>query len=179
MSTVNKKSHRTAALLLATAFAAAAGCGRNTQDAGTGIESGAPEVAKEVIDAAATALGGAERIAALRNLTLIGYGHYAYQYGGGNITGLPDAPMKLIAANDLRRVYDLEHGRIRLLERRNNLFPFAIYSGHSFAQLNQVLDGDIAYDVRSDGPVRIGATVGLGADGPRERRMWMHSNPVV
>lgn len=162
-----------------TTLVAAASCTANPQNDGTRIEGGTPEAARQVIDAAAAALGGAERIASLRNLTLIGYGQYAYQYGGGNITGLPDAPMKLIAANDLRRVYDLEHARARVTERRNNLFPFATYGGHSFTQLNQVLDADIAYDVRADGPVRVGASVGVGADGPRERRMWMHSNPVV
>jgi hypothetical protein len=57
--------------------------------------------ARDAVEAAATALGGAERLRALRNITLIGYGQYAYQNGGGNITALPEAPLKLIAANDL------------------------------------------------------------------------------
>ena len=65
---------------------------------------------RAAVTAAAEALGGAARIRTLRNFTLVGYGQYAYQYGGGNITALPDAPMKLQAANDLRRVYDLENG---------------------------------------------------------------------
>ena len=81
--------------------------------------------AQAAIDAAAAALGGAERILKLRNITLIGYAQYAYQNGGGNITALPGAPQKFIAANDYRRVYDLEHGRMRHHERRNDLFPFA------------------------------------------------------
>lgn len=55
--------------------------------------------AQEAIDAAAAALGGADRLRALRNITVMGYGQYAYQNGGGNITSLPDAPLKLIAAN--------------------------------------------------------------------------------
>ena len=46
---------------------------------------------------------------ALRNITLIGYAQYAYQNGGGNITALPGAPQKLIAANDYRRIYDLQN----------------------------------------------------------------------
>ena len=77
-----------------------------------------------------------------------GYGQYAYQFGGGRITGEPDAPDKYIAANELQRVYDLEHDRFQLLERRNMLFPFLGPFGHSWAPVNQVLDGDIAYDVQ-------------------------------
>ena len=89
--------------------------------------------AREAIDAAAAALGGADRILKLRNVTLIGYAQYAYQNGGGNISPLPGAPQKFIAANDYRRIYDLEHGRMLHQERRNDLFPFANYGGHDFA----------------------------------------------
>ena len=127
---------------------------------------------REAIDAAAAALGGAPRILALKTLTLIGYGQYAYQNGGGNITSLPGAPQKFIAANDYRRVYDLEHGRMRHLERRNDLFPFANYGGHDFALQNQVLDGAVAYNVNAQGQAVRGGDV-------RDRRMWMHTNPVV
>jgi glyoxylase-like metal-dependent hydrolase (beta-lactamase superfamily II) len=126
---------------------------------------------KEAVDAAAAALGGSDRILKLRNITLIGYAQYAYQNGGGNITALPGAPQKFIAANDYRRVYDLEHGRMRHLERRNDLFPFANYGGHDFALQNQVLDGSVAYNVTAKGAARGGDV--------RDRRMWMHTNPVV
>jgi glyoxylase-like metal-dependent hydrolase (beta-lactamase superfamily II) len=128
--------------------------------------------AKEAIDAAAAALGGADRILKLKNVTLIGYAQYAYQNGGGNITALPGAPQKYIAANDYRRVYDLEHGRMRHLERRNDLFPFAAYGGHDFALQNQVLDGSVAYNVNDKGQAVRGGDV-------RDRRMWMHTNPIV
>ena len=128
--------------------------------------------AQEAIDAAVEALGGAERIAAVRNITLMGYGQYAYQNGGGNITGLPGAPQKFIAANDLRRTYDLENGRYLQQERRNDLFPFAAYRGHSFALNRQGLDSDVAYNVNAQGAASRGGNA-------RDRRMWMHMNPVV
>src|SRR5688572_12911940 len=80
--------------------------------------------ARQAIDAAAAALGGAARLQALRNITLMGYAQYAYQNGGGNISPLPDAPLKLIAANDYRRVFDVENTRMLHQERRNDLFPF-------------------------------------------------------
>jgi glyoxylase-like metal-dependent hydrolase (beta-lactamase superfamily II) len=131
---------------------------------------GAP--ARQAIDAAAAALGGADRIRALRNLTLIGYAQYAYQQGGGNITALPGAPQKFIAANDYRRIYDLEHGRAYHQERRNDLFPFANYAGHDFALQRQVLDGATAYNLNPQGQAVRGGDV-------RDRRMWMHTNPAV
>ena len=128
--------------------------------------------AREAIDAAAAALGGADRILQLRNVTLIGYAQYAYQNGGGNISPLPGAPQKFIAANDYRRIYDLEHGRMLHQERRNDLFPFANYGGHDFALQRQVLDGDIAYNINAQGQAARGGDA-------RDRRMWMHTNPVV
>ncbi len=154
------------ALVLAAGFAIAAQQGPSTPAARV-----PGSTAKEAIDAAAAALGGADRILKLRNITLIGYAQYAYQNGGGNITALPGAPQKFIAANDYRRIYDLEHGRMRHLERRNDLFPFANYGGHDFALQNQVLDGSVAYNVTAKGAVR-------GGDA-RDRRMWMHTNPIV
>ncbi len=100
---------------------------------------------------AAAALGGLDRIQKLRNIRLIGYGQYGYMFGGGNITGDPNAPMKFEAANALERVYDLEHGRYQQLERRNYLFPFAIPAGHDFHLNDWRLDGDVPYDVLPSG----------------------------
>ena len=130
------------------------------------------QTAAQAINAAAAALGGADKIRALRNITLIGYAQYAYQNGGGNISPLPGAPQKFIAANDYRRIYDLEHGRMLHQERRNDLFPFANYGGHDFALQRQLLDGAIAYNLNASGQ----ATRGGDA---RDRRMWMHTNPIV
>ena len=77
------------------------------------------------LEKAANALGGLDRIQKLKSIRLIGYGQYAYMFGGGNITGDPNAPMKFEAANTLERDYDLENNRYRQFERRNYLFPFA------------------------------------------------------
>src|SRR5688572_31346370 len=111
--------------------------------------------ARQVVAAAAAALGGADKIQALRNITLTGYGQYAYQFGGGRISGEPTAPEKYISANELRRVYDVEHNRFQLVERRNMLFPFLAPFGHSSALITQVLDGDVAYDLAGGKTVRV------------------------
>src|SRR5262245_59698437 len=105
---------------------------------------------RAALTAAAQALGGLERVRSIRNITLEGFGQYSYQFGGANITADPNAPQKYQAANDLKRVYDLEHGRFQQLERRNFLFPFAATFGHDWAQVNLVLDGDIAYNKTPD-----------------------------
>jgi glyoxylase-like metal-dependent hydrolase (beta-lactamase superfamily II) len=137
--------------------------------------------ARTVVERAAATLGGVDRIRAVRNVTLHGYGQYAYQMGGGRISAVPDAPEKYMAANDLTRVYDLENGRFQIQERRNMLFPFLAPFGHSFAPNDNRLDGDIAYDVNGDRPQRIPQFLdgALIMDGVHMRRMWMLNNPVA
>lgn len=143
----------------------------------------AQQNAIDQIRASAESLGGLDKVLSVKNITLIGYGQWAYQYGGGNISGDSTAPQKWNAANDLRRVYDLENDRFQLFERRNYLFPFAGAFGHNFAAVNQVLDGEVAYNINADGSYRrIGDTLGQGsqrADSPRLRRYWMLSNPLT
>src|SRR5262245_51169258 len=112
------------------ALAAVVARGQQPATAGASVVPG--QTAAQAINATAAALGGADRIRALRNITLIGYAQYAYQNGGGNISALPGAPQKFIAANDYRRIYDLEHGRMYHQDRRNDLFPFDVYRGHHF-----------------------------------------------
>jgi glyoxylase-like metal-dependent hydrolase (beta-lactamase superfamily II) len=134
-----------------------------------------------LVQRAATALGGADRLRAIRNITLSGYAQYAYQFGGGRITGEPGAPDKYIEANELRRVYDLEHNRFQLVERRNMLFPFLAPFGHSWAPVNQVLDGDVAFDMQGPKAVRVSRESDnpLQVDGVHVRRMLMVTNPAV
>ena len=71
---------------------------------GAPLSSGSVSASRELIRQAAAALGGSELLEATRNITLVGYGQYAYMFGGGRISPSPDAPEKYIAANDLRRV---------------------------------------------------------------------------
>ena len=85
---------------------------------------------------------------------------------------MPGAPQKLIAANDYRRIYDLQNTRMLHQERRNDLFPFANYGGHSFALARQGLDGVQAYNVNAQGAVNVGGDA-------RDRRMWFYTNPAT
>jgi hypothetical protein len=137
--------------------------------------------ARQIVERAAQALGGADRIRTLKNITLNGYGQYAYMFGGGNITASVDAPMKFQAANDLRRIVDFEHERFAALERRYYQFPFAGFDGHDYHLGTEVLDGDIAYDVAPGGKAsRIyrWQEDAHQIDGVHMRRMWSITNPV-
>src|SRR5262245_37200071 len=139
------------------------------------------DAARALVERAAMSLGGIERVRAVKNITLSGYAQYAYQFGGGRITGEPSAPEKYLAANELRRVYDLEHNRFQLIERRNMLFPFLAPFGHSWAPVNQVLDGDLAYDVTGEKAARVARESDnpLQVDGVHVRRMLMVTTPIV
>jgi hypothetical protein len=137
--------------------------------------------ARSVTEAAAKALGGLERIRAIKTIVLRGYGQYAYQMGGGRVTGSPDAPEKFIQVNDLARVWDLEHGRFQLSERRNMLFPFLGPFGHSFGLNDNRLDGNIAFDMVGERAQRVPQFLDtpLLLDGVHMRRMWSLNNPIA
>ena len=137
---------------------------------------------RTAVVAAANALGGLQRIQQIRNITLQGYGQYAYMFGGGNIVGSEHAPMKYEAANELSRVYDLEHDRYQQRERRNFLFPFAITNGHDYHVTNEILDGGLAYNVLPNGSAaRISRWKedAHQVDGVHMRRMWSINNPIA
>jgi glyoxylase-like metal-dependent hydrolase (beta-lactamase superfamily II) len=149
-----------------------------------------PAASRQLVAATAAALGGEARVRAVRNISMQGFGHYAYQAGGGEIAGSEHAPLKLIAANDLHRVTDLEHGRFQMSERRSYLFPFLAVNAYNFPLWDMRLDGDIAWNAAYTAafggppgpqpPRRIAREItGVDADGVHARRMWMMNNPVV
>ena len=74
---------------------------------------------------AAEALGGAERIQALRTMRLRGYGHDAYQDGGSLISTEPTAPEKMTIITAYERVIDLPNGRTRVRAKQSRAFVFA------------------------------------------------------
>ena len=96
----------------------------------------------------ADALGGRDRVMALRTLQIVGNGELAYFDGGGNITGDPAAPQKWQKALDYRRTIDFEHWRTRVQQRLKMDFVFASTVGQlGLNRTNETLDGDVAYNV--------------------------------
>jgi hypothetical protein len=126
--------------------------------------------------AAADALGGKDRILAIKTLRIDGYGQLAYQNGGGNITASLDAPQKWTNINGWHKTIDLEHGRMQLQQRLFQDFVFA-YERNMTGRgpvVTQAIDGDIAFNLGDDGrAVRASEAIA------RERRIEMLTSPVT
>jgi glyoxylase-like metal-dependent hydrolase (beta-lactamase superfamily II) len=129
---------------------------------------------RALIARAAEALGGRDRILALKTLTIEGYGQLAYQNGGGNITSSIDAPQKWMTVNDYVRVTDLERWRTRVRQRQANDFVFAAAQNMKGVVSTQSLDDDVAFNVNATG-----AATRAPAAAARARRMEMLAHPVV
>ena len=114
-----------------------------TASAGQGS---APE--RQFVARVADALGGRDRVMAVKTLQIVGYGELAYFNGGGNITADPAAPQKWQKVLDYTRTLDLEHERMRVQQRLKMDFVFASTAGQLGLNRNsETLDGDIAYDI--------------------------------
>ena len=124
-----------------------------------------PEV--QVINDAADALGGSDRILAVRTLTLEGDGTDGAV--GGAAT--PDSPPNTFKITEYRRTFDLANGRMNLRQVRTAQFAFA---NAVVTRQNQTVDGDVAYNVGQDGmPARASNEAAQG------RRLEMLQHPVT
>jgi glyoxylase-like metal-dependent hydrolase (beta-lactamase superfamily II) len=109
-------------------------------------QGSAPEL--QLVTRAADALGGRDRVMAVKTLQIIGYGELAYFNGGGNVTGDPAAPQKWQKVLEYARTIDLEHWRTRVQQRVKMDFVFASTAGQlGLNRTNETLDGDIAYNI--------------------------------
>src|SRR5918993_5711718 len=138
----------------------------------------------QLVRRAADALGGRDRVTAMKTLQIIGYGELAYFNGGGNITGDPQAPQKWQKVLAYTRTIDLEHGRTRVQQRLKMDFVFASTAGQlGLNRTNEVLDGDVAYNIgggflaapQSGTPQPQPA----GAAAVRQRRMELLAHPIT
>ena len=144
----------------------------------------APGTARQVVERAAAALGGRDRLLALKTLQIVGYGELAYMNGGGNISGAADAPQKWQKVLDYRRTIDVEHGRTRVEQRLKMDFVFASEVGQlGLNRTSETLDGDVAYNI--GGGFLAAPAPGTpqpqpaGAAAVRQRRVEMLAHPVT
>jgi len=135
-----------------------------------------PRRADDVVMRAAQALGGADRIRAVKTITVAGYGETAYMNGGGNISASPDAPQKWVSIPEYEKTIDLEHGRMRVRQRNHQNFVFAGVAGYLGAPnpATAYLDGDVAYNAGPDGRL-----VRAGDQALAARRADILNNPVA
>jgi glyoxylase-like metal-dependent hydrolase (beta-lactamase superfamily II) len=102
--------------------------------------------ARAVLEQAAEAMGGLERLQGLDNLVLTGFGQRVYYQGGGFITGEEKAPPKWQALADVQRTFDLPGERALNQERWAQEFPFAGLFGLNFARNSAVQTGSALLD---------------------------------
>lgn len=95
---------------------------------------------RQAISDAAEALGGVDRIQAVRTIVIEGGGMNGAM--GGSVT--PDDPPNTFKITEYRRALDLQNGRMRLQQVRTAQFPFALAT---ITRLDQRLDGDVAFNV--------------------------------
>ncbi len=134
-----------------------------------------PGSAAQVIADAVEAIGGRERILAVKTLTVEGYGKNPNI--GQAMT--PEAEPLFWMLPDYKRSIDLEHGRAELSFTRRPAFP-AVFDN---ARQVQRLDGDVAYNPagiagggRAGGPA---TPARLSADVTRDRRVDMLQHPLT
>ena len=130
--------------------------------------------ARQVATRAAEALGGVERIQALRTMRLRGYGHDAYQDGGSLITTEPTAPEKMNIITGYERVIDLANNRTRVRAKQSRAFVFAARAMMEGRPIDQALDGNVAFDVAAGGAARR-----QSSETAMRRRMELLANPIV
>jgi glyoxylase-like metal-dependent hydrolase (beta-lactamase superfamily II) len=132
------------------------------------IACAAPPLEQQIITEATAALGGAERLQALRTLVQEGEGiHY---YLGQDVR--PHASGQTFRVLDYRRVVEFGNRRARTeLTRTPN---FLYFQGQHPQKQVQGLDGDIAYNVGGSGNAsRVSDTVA------RERQLEFYHHPVA
>jgi hypothetical protein len=121
----------------------------------------------KAVRAAADAMGGRDKILAVKTLTVEGEGENPNL--GQNVT--PDAPLTVWKVTGFKRTIDLEKSRMRVEQVRTAQFPFAL--GNVVRQ-NMALDGDVAWNVTDDGPSsRLTDKTAL------DRRLELLHNPVA
>jgi len=151
---------------------------------GIGLAGQGPAPERQLITRAADALGGRDRVMAVKTLQIVGYGELAYFNGGGNITGDPAAPQKWQKLLEYTRTIDLEHWRTRVQQRLKMDFVFASTGGQlGLNRTNETLDGDTAYNI--GGGFLAAPEAGTpqpqpaGAAAARQRRVELLAHPLT
>lgn len=101
---------------------------------------------RALLERAAAAMGGLERLQALETVVLTGFGQRVYMQGGGFITGERNAPPKWQSITDAQRTFLLPEERAIYQERWSQEFPFAGLFGLAMARNTTVQTGAALLD---------------------------------
>jgi hypothetical protein len=147
-------AHMKKLLCLSALLAAGASCARTP-----------PEI--RVINDAADALGGRQKVLAVRTLTIEGEGP-APNVGQN---AMPDGELPVWKVTEYKRTIDLANHRMRTTQVRTAQFLFA---NANTQKQDQGLDGDVAFNVGGDGVAARGP-----AAAARDRRIDLLQHPLV
>jgi hypothetical protein len=110
----------------------------------SGAATAQEQSARALLEAAAEAMGGMQRIGSLDNMVLTGFGQ---RYNtNGNLSPDPNSPAKWVAVDDAARSFDLRNKRALNQERQNRMFPFASAAGHAWNRSNTLQTGRAMLD---------------------------------
>ena len=131
-----------------------------------GCQSAPPE--QQVIDDAAAALGGRDRLLAIKSLTLEGGGTNGNL--GQDMT--PEATGQTFTISNYRRLISFSANAARTEQTRTP--NFAYFQGRQPQRLVNGFDGDIGYNVGGNG-----AAARVSAEVTRDRRVELYHHPVA
>ncbi|MBI4475610.1 MAG: MBL fold metallo-hydrolase, partial [Acidobacteria bacterium] len=123
---------------------------------------------QQLVNEAATALGGRQRIAEVKTLVLEGEGVNGNL--GQDMT--PEATAQTFTVSAYRRAIDLAAGRARLEQTR--VPNFAYFQGQAPQQQVQGIDGEIGYNVAPNGNA-----VRISNSAARDRRAEIYHHPLT
>ena len=132
----------------------------------SGCAKPAPE--QQIVNDAAEALGGRDRILAVRTLVIEGEGINGNL--GQDMT--PEAAGQRFEITGYRRVVDVPAGRARTEQTRTPNFTF--FQGQAPQKQVQGVDGDVGYNVAANGNASRVATAVA-----KDRRVELHHHPVT
>jgi hypothetical protein len=122
---------------------------------------------RQVILDAADAMGGRQKILAIKTVTVEGEG--ASPNVGQNT--MPDGELPVWKVTEFKRTIDPANGRIRTRQLRTAQFMFA---NSNTQRQDQGLDGEIAYNVGMDGTATRAAAIAV-----QDRRIEMLHHPIA
>jgi len=132
----------------------------------TGCAQSPPE--QQTINDAASALGGRDKILAVKTLILEGGGTNGNL--GQDVT--PEATSQMFTLTDYKRVVDVAAGRVRVEQTRTPNFTF--FQGQQAQKQVFGIDGDVAYNIAANG------TAARAPDAAaNDRRMEIYHHPLT
>lgn len=152
---------RMSAIVLVAA-SAGAGC---TADGGR--VGGGPD-ARQAVGEAARALGGAERLRAIKSVVMEGGGTNGNL--GQDLT--PEATGQTFAITDHRRILSFSANALRTEQTRTPRFPY--FQGQAAQKQIAGVDGDIGYNISP-----LGVSVRVSEPATRQRHMEMLHHPIA